>query len=56
MENVDTAYALGQAGFENGLTLLDNPYGADDPRSDAWDQGWRAVRDYARSSSGEQDV
>lgn len=46
MENVDTAYALGQAGFENGLTLADNPYEPDDARSDAWDQGWQSVDDY----------
>lgn len=53
MENVDTAYALGQAGFEHGLTLSDNPYEPSDVRSEAWDQGWQSMDDYTSAQKKE---
>lgn len=51
MENVDTAYALGQAAFGEGLRSSDNPYEADDPRCAAWDAGWESQAQF-RSTGG----
>lgn len=52
MENSDTAYALGQSAFDQGLRSSDNPYEASDQRCQAWDAGYEAAKAYGKSTRG----